>query len=276
MKLVFSFLVVVLLCTSCSQTKVEQAESLKVHNPLGIVFKSKKATTIETSAGGPCTFYVVDAANVPPNRRFYLYMADDAPSDYPSLEVVSDGTGCLRLASNQNILLREYLIAMSYKLPGEVSSVWLASENKNNIVKTSFVPYPLQTFGSDGAEVSVIRTKSDGTFVQCKGTYFQDKECLQITLRDKDNYVERRVVCCKGSFSLNLVPPSSKSYGGMITLHITRQNGDVMELCYPWGREAFNKDLFKCNYSKFTQEDWDKIDDAVDCYYKKTSPDALV
>ncbi len=275
MKRVSLFLLAVVLCVSCSQAKIEREDALKTHNPLGVIFKSKRALTVETTAG-PCVFYLVDATKVPPNRRFYLYTADDPHADYPSLEVVSDSVGCLRLAANQNILLRDYLISMAYKLPGEVSSVWLVSENKNNIVKTSFVPYPLQTFGSDGAEITLTRATPDGASVLCDGVYFLPQERLHVVLHDKDSTLEMTVHCCNGRFAVDLKPLNLQSYGAMLTIDVKRENGEVLTISSPWGRESFNKELLYGNYTKLTQEDYEKIDEAVDCYYKKTSPDALI
>lgn len=270
------FLLSILLCISCAEHKVQKPEKLEVHNRIGIVMTNKKALTVDTINAGPINYYSFDAKKVPPNRKFYLHGTDDIQPNHPPLELVSDEYGNLRLASDKSIRLNRQLYAMQFLLPGEINTVWLVSEDKNTVVNTSFIPYPLEALGSDGAEISVIRLVRDGSLVRCKGTYFKNNEMLEILSVAKDKQVVVPIQCYKGAFTIDLTSPDPKSFGDTITLTIKRENGEVLTVSYPFGRESFNKDLLRGNSAKLQDEDYDKINDAVECYYKGTSPEALI
>ncbi len=266
---------IMVLCVSCATNKTQAPQLLQVQNAHGIVMKNKKAITVETKNAGPIAFYVFDAQKVPANRKFYLQFNDEMQPRHP-IELISDDYGCLHLATDRSAALRERIYYMQFLLPGEIQSVWLVSEDKNIAVNTTFIPYPLVAYGTDGAEISVVRTESKGMLVQCHGKYFKDQEKLKVFIDEKDAQVIKPVDCNKGNFYIHVVPPNPKSFGGAVSLTIVRENGEVMSLSYPFGRESFNKDALCGNTTKMQDEDYDKLEDAIQCYYKGTSPDALI
>ncbi|MCE5294777.1 MAG: hypothetical protein LLF94_09235 [Chlamydiales bacterium] len=263
------------LCISCSSTNYMHQLKFAAYNPLHIELKSKKAFTVQSEKGGLISFYSIVAKNVPPDRKFYLYTTDTPDPNFPPLEVVSDSSGKLRLGTDRNVYLKDYLLSMPYRLPGERSSVWLLTDTGNS-VNTTFIAYPLEALGSDGAEISIIRKMLNGTLVICKGKYFHENEKLTIISKGADKPIETPVTARNGAFSIDLTPPDSNSYGGTATVLVKRQNGEVLSLQYPWGRESFNKDLLQGNYAKFTDKDYEKIEEAHENYFKKSSSDALI
>lgn len=269
------FLILAFLATACAPATRQEPEKLTVRNPIGIVMKNKNALTVETSVG-PVSFCTFDAKNVPPNRRFYLQSSDLVCPAYPPIELLSDEYGCLRTAADRSLSLKNHVYSMQFLLPGEMSSAWLLSEDKSIVVRTSFVPYPLEAFGSDGAELSVVRLVKDASRVECRGRYFNANEKLKIHSATKEKQTIDTIQCYKGGFTLDLAAPDPKSFGGIITLTITRENGEKLSLSYPFGRESFNKDLLCGNVAKLKDEDHDKIDDALEAYYKGTSSDTLI
>lgn len=267
--------IMVLLCCGCSSAHVEKFERVTVNNPIGIILKSKRALTIDTESAGPIAFYSFDAKKVPPNRRFYLQSNDLMQPGYPPIELISDEYGCLHMAADHSLRLSRVIYPMELLLPGEVQAVLLMSEDRAIVVKTTFVPYPLQAFGSDGAELSVVRTVRDGSRVRCTGAYFNSDEKLELVSKSNDKEILYPIQCYKGSFGLDLMAPNPKSYGCVITLTVKRENGELLTLSYPVGRESFNRDLLCANTSKLTNEDRDKVEEAIECYYKGTPLDAL-
>ena len=90
MRLLSALIALLILTISCAHTRVEEPARLTVHNPTGIVLKSKKAFSIDTENAGPITFYVIDAKKIPPNRKFYLQASDYIQPTYPPRELFSD------------------------------------------------------------------------------------------------------------------------------------------------------------------------------------------
>ncbi len=269
-------LFMILLCASCAHNTVQRPEKLEVRNQAGISIKSKRIMTIDTPNGGPLCLYAFDVKNAPSNRKFYLQGTDDLHPNYPPLELISDQYGCLRLATDKNARLNEYLYPMQGILPGEICTMWLFSEDKTTVVNASFIPYPLEALGTDGAEILVTRLEHNGSLVRCKGKYFTNNEQLEITSISKDKSISTPITCYNGSFSIDLSSPSSKNYSDMITLKIKRENRELMYVSYPIGREVYNKDLVMGNPTKWTQEDYDIIENAIESYYKKSSPDVTM
>lgn len=256
----------ILLFCACAPVREKEEIALIANNPLGIVMKNKKMLTVDTPNAGLITYYTVSAKNVPPNKKFNLYAADVVNPSKPYLELVSDKEGCLRLAAEKDVLLQDYPICMIYQHPGQPVTIWLVSDDKSNATKTSFIPYPLETFARDGAEVSLTRLTPNASLALCKGKYFQKNEKLEISLCSKEKNISRSISCQNGDFSFELVPPDQNGCGELLTLVVKRQSGEQLTLSYAWGRESLNREHLLGNIAKCQNEDYDKIEESVVSY----------
>ena len=272
------YIILILLSSliSCAPQRHQEAETLTEYNPDGIVLHTKNALSIETSHAGIVRFITITAKNVPPRRKYILQRSDYIDTIESPLELVSDDAGRLWLADDLKIALDRYLICMNSLHLGEPCRFWLVSQNRKSAVYTMPVAYPLVTFGSDGAELTVTRLTHDGSRIRCQGKYFQSNEKLCIISLSKGKQERHPIFAVDGTFQLELAPPDKNSYGEMITLELHRQNGDCLTLNYPWGREAFNKEHLMANPANFTEEDYKKIEDAVRYFYNPyCSPERL-
>ncbi|MBS0637907.1 MAG: hypothetical protein JSS12_10380 [Verrucomicrobia bacterium] len=265
-------LLIILLCVSCASSRTPQPETLQVRNAPAIVLTCKKALTVETKNAGPINYYVFDAKKVPPNRKYHLQYGDRVhPTS--ALDVVSDEYGELYLASDRTCLLREQPNSMNYYLPGQEESLWLVSEDGSIAVCSTFIPYPLIAYGADGAELSLIRQDLRGTEIECHGRYFTQNEQIEISLESDDFSKVRSLLAHKGRFDLSLASPTT--FGGIVTVKATRQNGETLTLSYPFGRESFNKDAYLGNPAKLQDTDLDQIEEALKNFYNKTTHERL-
>lgn len=269
MKKMALLLLGVWLSFSCSHSHVPQVETLQANNTAGIVLRSKKAFCVDTPNAGPVAYCLISASHVPPNRKFYLQSTNELNPSYSPLELVSDDEGHLRLATDRSQFLDEYLLLMMYRHYGEICQFWLVSDDKRIVVQTSCVPYPLEAFGSDGAELSLLRLNPSGSKVRCTGKYFLPGEKLLLQASTKKQTAVQPIISRDGTFFAELDPPDPASFGEVITLEVKRQNGESITLQYPWGREAGNKGLLAGNLAKFKEEDYEKLQEAYQAYYLK-------
>ena len=269
------YLLVLILCVGCSHHTMKEPERLTINNPTHMVFRCKKAFTVDTETAGPITFFTLDTQNVPALRKFYLQGTDEViPSGIPA-ELASDADGILRYAADTNLSLAKCPFPIQFFLPGEICNMWLVSDDKQIVVKTSFIPYPLVTYASDGAEAEVIRLERDGSVVRCQGAYFNDNEALIVRCSANKGKHKIQRICHNGTFVIDLPSPDPESFGEMIMLTVTRESGETLTLSYPVGREVFNKDHLCANVSKLTEEEYDQVNDAYECYFKGSSPDQI-
>lgn len=261
------FFLFMISCVSCARQPVVQEETLTESNILGVKVRAKKAFSVETPNAGTIVFYTVIATNVPPHRKFTLQMSDTANIDTSFvIKLISDNDGRLWVKKDNRPLDR-YPLPISHVLPGEVSSWWLVAEDRSVVVGVKMIGYPLETFGSDGAQISLTRLHNDGSLVCCNGNFFKAKEVVHVSLSSKNKTIHETVTCAGGSFALDLLPPDSSSFSDILTLNIKRANGEILTLNYPYGRESFNRGLWHGNLSKIESTDEEAVGKAILKYY---------
>lgn len=265
--------IIVLFCMSllpsCSQNSSDYEESSKVCLANGQTNKmiARKITTVETKNAGYVNFYTIAVAPVAVRKKFYLINGESLNEYESGLELVSDDDGVLWTTGDQKMKLERLLLPMMGFLEGQQCSFWIISNDRKTVLNTKFVPYPLVSYGKDGAEVSVTYSTPNASVVVCHGTYFNANEVLEVITQGKNSSSSRNIQCRDGRFSCQATPPDSKSYGEVLTLKILRENGDCITVDYPWGRDCFNKEYLQADPSKMKEEDRKVLSDAYEAFY---------
>ncbi|MBS0655959.1 MAG: hypothetical protein JSR46_09295, partial [Verrucomicrobia bacterium] len=163
MNILLLFVLSIVAYASCAHQPVVPKETLAESNIPGIKVRAKKALSVDTPNAGTIVFYTVVATNVPPQRKFTLQMSDDANVDKSALIKLTSGSDGRLWIKGENTPLDRCPLPITNVLPGEVSSWWLVAEDRSVAVATKVIGYPLEEFGSDGAQISLSRLHHDGS-----------------------------------------------------------------------------------------------------------------
>ena len=276
MRFILTIILSVSFLISCAPRPHVEQEKLTESNIAGVKVRVKKAFTVDTPNAGPIVFYTIVATNVPPQKKFILQTTDNANVVKSSLaKLVSDSDGRLWLKGNA-VALDRCPLPITGVLPGEPSSFWLVAEDRSIAVVSRLIGYPLETFGSDGAQISLVRLKHDGSLVRCEGKFFDPSEVLCMTLSSKSKKVSEVIRCSNGSFVLELEPPDRTNFGDEVMLTIERENKEILTLKYPYGRESFNRELIQGNFAKIQDEDQKLIAKSMNKYFSPGVEDEIM
>ncbi len=243
----------------------------EVRNTYGSKITSKTIAVVNTPNAGPVVFRRVAAEDIPPNRKFRLMIQYFDSNDHALLDLRSDNEGRLWIEPDMKVPLNKYPICDAFCLYGQQSTLWLLSEDKNLAISTTYVPYPLQVAAQDGAETSITRLDFHAKTVKCAGAYFQGNEVLQLTVISRDGKKSFPVYCAAdGTFMVNIASPQ-QGYGGTMTVQLQRQNGEMLEMKYPWGRDSMDRTQWVGNIAKMKKEDWDMAFESLESYYNPYS-----
>lgn len=249
----FLFVISVLISTGCHHAVTKEATTLQPEervsalslyeqrNPHGIFFSADKFTDVYIKNVGTVAAYQFTVTRAPPGQKFSL-SAQPLGGDvtvYAEYDVDDDGT-LGRQVNEGTMMLNNELICMFDFWRAEPVDYWLISKDGSTVLKTTLVPYPIQTQGRDGAKITLRRLIPSAHLMLCEGEGFLPDEKIFATAQSV-NQVAANVplFCTNGKFSLLLEPAGKASSGGKAFLEI-RRFSERLIVDYDWGCEATN------------------------------------
>lgn len=234
-------------------------------NPYGSLFYAERTDDTYVENVGSVATYRFIGRRFPEEASYILASQSLGGPRQPVAKYEVDDEGQLgRQIDVGTLMLDNEMILMFDYFKGEPVDYWLCSTDGKSRLRTTFVPYPIVSYGRDGAVISIRRLTQDAGLVLLEGIDFNPDENILVSTQSGTKRTSNvPIVCTNGKFSMVLEPAYAGKSGGTAYVDVMRMNERLM-VEYEWGCEAINPKKRQANTSRIKQDALLKLPTTLD------------